>query len=137
MFPFWKLNVFICGFSTKVSRAFLASVTMEKWRFQGYIHGGWILSTSSCVLAWVYIWDSLLIKDIQRLRPIHKYKHQICSTLSEYKCMGRFCIMNFTQFSRNSLLRMKYCSVNILLWRWNPAHDEEVVDFNIYMENKF
>ena len=26
-------------------------------------------------------------------------KHLICSTLSEYKCMGRFCILNFTSFS--------------------------------------
>jgi len=25
--------------------------------------------------------------------------------------MGRFCILNFTQFSQNSLLMMKYCSV--------------------------
>ena len=37
MFPFWKLNVFICGFSTKVTCAFLFSETMEKWRFQRYI----------------------------------------------------------------------------------------------------
>ena len=37
IFPFWKLNIFICGFSTKVTRAFLASETMEKWRFQRYI----------------------------------------------------------------------------------------------------
>ena len=36
-FPFWKLNIFICGFSTKVTRAFLSSETMEKWRFQRYI----------------------------------------------------------------------------------------------------
>ena len=41
--------------------------------------GGWILATSPCVLAWVYTWDSLLNKDIKRLWPIHKYKHQICS----------------------------------------------------------
>ena len=25
--------------------------------------------------------------------------------------MGRFCILNFTQFSQNRLLTMKYCSV--------------------------
>ena len=29
-FPFLKLIIFICGFSTKVTRAFLASETMEK-----------------------------------------------------------------------------------------------------------
>ena len=29
-FPFRKLIIFICGFSTKVTRAFLASETMEK-----------------------------------------------------------------------------------------------------------
>ena len=33
--------------------------------------GGWILATSPCVLAWVYTWDSLLIKDVKRLWPIH------------------------------------------------------------------
>ena len=44
-----------------------------------FYQGGWILATSLCVLAWVYTWDSLLIKDIKRLWPIHKYKHQICS----------------------------------------------------------
>ena len=37
-----------------------------------------------------------------------QYKHQICTTLSEYKCMGRFCFLNFTQ---NSVLTMTYCSV--------------------------
>ena len=42
---------------------------------------------------------------------IIQYTHQICSTLSEYKCMGRFCILNFTQFSQNRILTMKYCSV--------------------------
>ena len=36
-FLFWKLNIFICGFSTKVTCAFLASATMEKWRFRWYI----------------------------------------------------------------------------------------------------
>ena len=30
MFPIWKLNIFICGFSTKVTPAYLASETMEK-----------------------------------------------------------------------------------------------------------
>ena len=33
-FPFWKLIIFICGSSTKVTRAFLASETLENWRFQ-------------------------------------------------------------------------------------------------------
>ena len=42
---------------------------------------------------------------------IIQYTHQICSTLSEYKCMGRFCILNFTQFYQNRILTMKYCSV--------------------------
>ena len=36
-FPFLKLIIFICGFSTKVTRSFLASETMDKWRFQRYI----------------------------------------------------------------------------------------------------
>ena len=36
-FPFWKLIIFICVSSTKVTNAFLASETMEKWRFQRYI----------------------------------------------------------------------------------------------------
>ena len=36
--------------------------------------GGWILDTSLCVLAWVYTWDCLLIKDIKRLWPIHRVK---------------------------------------------------------------
>ena len=36
-FPFWKLISFICGFTTKVTRTFIASETMEKWRFQRYI----------------------------------------------------------------------------------------------------
>ena len=31
--------------------------------------------------------------------------------LSEYKCMGIFCILNFTQFSQNRILTMNYCSV--------------------------
>ena len=31
----------------------------------------WILATSPCVLAWVYTSDSLLIKDVKRLWPIH------------------------------------------------------------------
>ena len=42
---------------------------------------------------------------------IIQYTHQICSTLSEYKCMGRFCISNFTQFYQNRILTMNYCSV--------------------------
>ena len=42
---------------------------------------------------------------------IIQYTHQICSTLSEYKCMGRFCIFHFTQFYQNRILTMKYCSV--------------------------
>jgi len=33
-FPIGKLIIFICGFSTKVTHAFLASETMDKWRFQ-------------------------------------------------------------------------------------------------------
>ena len=33
--------------------------------------GGWILAASPCVLAWVYTSNSLLIKDIKRLWPIH------------------------------------------------------------------
>ena len=71
-----------------------------------------------------------------------QYKHQICSTLSEYKSMGRFCILNFTQFSKNSLLMMKYfsvkdCKCTSSCENWNPAHDKGVVDFNSYMENKF
>ena len=33
-FPIGKLIIFICGFSTKVTHEFLASETMEKWRFQ-------------------------------------------------------------------------------------------------------
>ena len=33
----WKLNIFIGGFTTKVTYAFLASETLEKWRFQRYI----------------------------------------------------------------------------------------------------
>ena len=37
----------------------------------GFPQGGWILATSPCVLAWVYTWDSLLIKDVKRLWPIH------------------------------------------------------------------
>ena len=42
---------------------------------------------------------------------IIQYTHKICSMLSEYKCMGRFCILNFSQFSQNSLhIIMKYCS---------------------------
>ena len=62
----------------------------------------------------------------------------MCSTLSEFKCVGRFCILNVTPFSQNSLLTMKYCSVKdckctsswengILI----PAHDKGVVDFNV------
>ena len=36
-FPFWKQNIFICGFSTKVKFAhFLLHETMKKWRFQRY-----------------------------------------------------------------------------------------------------
>ena len=31
--------------------------------------------------------------------------------LSEYKCIKRICILNFTQFSQNRLLSMKYCSI--------------------------
>ena len=31
--------------------------------------------------------------------------------LSEYKCIKRICILNFTQFSQNRLLSMKYCSL--------------------------
>ena len=65
-------------------------------------------------------------------------KHQICSMLSECKCMGMFSILNLTQFSQNRLLTMKYCSVKdckctsscengILI----PAHDKGVVDFNV------
>jgi len=42
---------------------------------------------------------------------IIQYKHQICSTLSEYKGMGRFWILNFTQSYQNHLLTIKYCSV--------------------------
>ena len=35
-FPFWKLMIFICGFSEKVTHTFLASETTEKWRcFKG------------------------------------------------------------------------------------------------------
>ena len=33
--------------------------------------GGWILATSHCVLAWAYTWDSLLVKNVKRLWPIH------------------------------------------------------------------
>ena len=99
-FPFRKLIIFICGFSTKVTRAFLASETMEKWRFQGYIQGGWILATSSCVLAWVYALGLVYWLRILRDYGIFiQYTHQVCSTLSEYKCVGRFCILNFTVFS--------------------------------------
>ena len=36
-FSFWKQNIIICGFSTKVTCAFLAPETMDKWRFLRYI----------------------------------------------------------------------------------------------------
>ena len=47
----------------------------------------------------MYNKDSLLIKDIMRLRPIHSVK------TSNIKSMGRFCNLNFTQFSPNGLLK--------------------------------
>ena len=36
-----------------------------------FVQEGWLLATSPCVLAWVYTWDSLLIKDVKSLWPIH------------------------------------------------------------------
>ena len=47
-FPFWKLNIFCCGFITKVTWAFLDSETMVKWRFQRYI-GHAITWNSACI----------------------------------------------------------------------------------------
>ena len=50
--------------------------------------------------------------------------------------------MNFTQFSQNRLLTMKYCSVKDCKCTSScengiPAYDKGVVDFNSYVENKF
>jgi len=58
-----------------------------------------------CIIT-LYTSDSLLIKDITRLWP----KHTVQTSNMEYKCMGRFCILNLTQFSQNHLLLLKYCS---------------------------
>ena len=56
------------------------------------------------------------------------------------KCIGRFCILNFTQFSQTSLLTMKYCSVKDCKCTSSCengiAHDIGIVDFNSYMKNK-
>ena len=48
------------------------------------------------------------IKRLWHIPTVHTLNMQYAF---EYKCMGRFCIFNFKQFSQNSLLTMKYCSV--------------------------
>ena len=72
------------------------------------IQGGWALAICPCILAQDSV--SLLIKDIKGLWPIHTVQ----TSNMQYafgERMGRFCILNFTQFSQNRLLTMKYCSV--------------------------
>jgi len=76
-----------------------------------FYQGGWILATSLCVLAWVYTWDSLLIKDIKRLWPIHTVQISNMQYAFGVKVYEEVCILNFTQFSQNSLLTKKFCSV--------------------------
>ena len=61
-FPFWKLMIFICGFSAKVTHTFLASETTEKWRcFKG---------TSNMLLyKWRVTWNYVCIpfKSLKKL----------------------------------------------------------------------
>jgi len=40
------------------------------------------------------------------------------------------------QFINDEILLCKRLWI-IFLWKWNPAHDKGVVDFNNYMENEF
>ena len=44
---------------------------------------------------------------------------------------GEVLYLEFTQFSQNSLITMKYCSCE------NGIYDKGVGDFNNYMENKY
>ena len=81
------------------------------FKYQGCKQGGWNLATSSCVLAWVYTWNSLLAKNIKRLWPIHTVQTSNLQYAFGVQVYGEVLYLEFTQFSQNSLLTMKYCSV--------------------------
>ena len=56
-----------------------------------------------CIDLSVHLGYSLLIKDVKRLRRIHAVQISNMQYASGV-CMGRFCILNFTQFSQRPFL---------------------------------
>ena len=79
----------------------------------------------------------MTMTDLQQHYARVKYV-QICP-LSEYTCMGRICILNFTPFSQNRTLTIKYCSVKDCYSTSSckiGILQLKVMDFNSYMENK-
>ena len=78
-FPFWKLSIFICGFSTKVTHAFLASETKEKWRFQRYIGHATLKKGGSLEIRHVFHWSIITLYNIKKT-----LKYLFCPKLKSF-----------------------------------------------------
>ena len=73
--------------------------------------GLWILATSPRVLVSVYTWDSLLIKDSNRLWPMRAVPTSNMHYAFRVQVYWEVLYLEFYSVSQNSLLKMKYCSV--------------------------
>ena len=92
-----------------------------------------------CILASVNTKDSLLIKDIKRLWPIHTVQTYNMQYAFGVQVYGEVLYPKFYSVFSEPFIN-DICSVkdyNNTLWKCNPAHNKRAVDCNSQMENKF